>query len=310
MNLTVTSKLDLRSFYNRKALIFISLIFTVTMVFSCFISVFNDVSPFASGTPDKIVSNETELLDAVNNATEPTLIALDKYITLTQPLVIPTDKNITLTSNKINVFYKLIGPRENTIIVANQSTLTIKGIIVTHTGGIGCGVLVQGGTFIMVDGEISNNWGGVEILDMGSFTMLGGKISNNKQIHVYTSSAHWDGSGYGGGIWNGGNFTMLGGEISGNTAGFNGGGVYNTGNFTMLSGKIYNNKADNSGGVYNAGTFNRSGGVIFGNVDLMDSIIVVVVVVVVVVGILLFYFRKRLVRRKKIIRQNVVRAVC
>jgi hypothetical protein len=45
------------------------------------------------------VKNEEELVNAINNATEPTTITLNKDIKLTRSLDISANKNITLTSH-------------------------------------------------------------------------------------------------------------------------------------------------------------------------------------------------------------------
>jgi hypothetical protein len=55
-------------------------------------------------TPDRIVSNEMELRNAVTNAVGPTVIALANDITLTEQLVIPANKDISLTSTRVAKF--------------------------------------------------------------------------------------------------------------------------------------------------------------------------------------------------------------
>ncbi len=250
-------------------------------------------------TPDRIVSNEMELRNAVNNAVEPTVIALDNDITLTKQLVIPVNKDITLTSTSTSKFFKLIGgdtgrstfsPWEYpqwVIDVEGSGVLRLDGIVVT------CGdypfswnLLVSvSGTLVLYDGEISGNSLGSGLVNSGTFEMYGGKISNNGN------------SDYSCGVHNidNGNFSMLGGEISNNTGfgvnnrgtynqGWNygrfsmsggvisnndGGGVQNSAIFSMSGGEISNNAGGNlmqsGGGVSNSGTFSMSGGVISNN---------------------------------------------
>jgi hypothetical protein len=102
----------------------------------------------------------------------------------------------------------------------------------------GAGVNMTGGTFIMNNGEITENGGkggaGGVFMDGGTFTMTGGTISRN------------DGKGGTGGVSVRGNatFNMRGGTISGNTNQ----GVY-------VSYIIDKEKA----------TFTKSGGVIYGS---------------------------------------------
>jgi hypothetical protein len=65
--MNVKSKANSRCFYSKA--FFVSLLFVVVLVSSCFISMFNgDVSPYVLGTSDRIVSNERELRNAINSA--------------------------------------------------------------------------------------------------------------------------------------------------------------------------------------------------------------------------------------------------
>jgi hypothetical protein len=227
------------------------------LVFSCFVFLFNVVSPFASGASDVIVSNEMELRGAINNA--PTkkafTIALSNDITLTDStLNIPADKHIVLTSNKAEGYYTITGTAYgtsqfivgelsvSTITVNGAGVLDLDGISVTHAHNYPGYVVsvVENGQFIMHRGLISSNIGGVH--NGGSFLMYGGEISGNSAIH-------------GGGVFNRGMFKLFGGKISGNSVYQNGGGVYNEadGTFEMLGGEISGNTAAGGGGVYNYG---------------------------------------------------------
>jgi hypothetical protein len=118
--------------------------------------------------------------------------------------------------------------------------LMIDGIIITHENGDnGQGILVnEGGTLIMLDGEISGNTnprgrgGGVAINPGGVFELVGGVILDN------TATG-------GGGVYNEGVFEMTGGKISNNQA----------------TGESSNYNEGNGGGVYvgEAGSFTMSG---------------------------------------------------
>jgi hypothetical protein len=261
----------------RWSLLLASLMVVVLISSSCFVSVFSGgVSLFALGASatDKIVSNETELRDAVNNAQtgKSMVITLDRDITLTNgSLIIPPNKDITLTSNKATGFYKLIGtPDKSAIVVDGSGVLRLDGIIVTHkTGAINCGVYVQrDGMFYLYSGTISGNtadkvtFSGGGVFNAGSFVMSGGTISGNTA----------DSSG--GGVHNSGSFVMSGGTISGNTADSSGGGVYNgySSSFTMSGGKITGNTANFGGGVYvYYDKFTMTGGEISGNTALKQG---------------------------------------
>jgi predicted outer membrane repeat protein len=225
-----------------------------------------------------VVSNETELRNAINNAQagKSVVIALDQDITLTEStLTIPVNKDITLTSNKESELYKLIGTAYDeygvivggssvsTITVESNGALKLDGISVTHTDTrLGYVITVnENGKLIMYNGLISSKIGGV--CNIGTFLMQGGEISNNFALN-------------GGGVRNRGIFRMSGGEISGNSAFNNGGGVHNEGTFEMSGGEISVNSGAIGGGIYNwggalvgydqhGGSFTLSGGLIWGN---------------------------------------------
>jgi len=253
----------------------------VVLIATSFLGVF--LSPVegqttADPTPDRIVSNEMELRNAVNNAGGPTVIALDNDITLTEQIFISANKDITLTSTITSKFFKLIGGDRElvryedgylatfpdaVIIVEGNGVLKIDGIFVT------CGNYALAwnklmrvnvcGTLILYNGEISNNILGDGVVNSGMFEMYGGKISNN------TSKV--GSGGRGGAVYNSeyGTFSMFGGEISNNT-GF---GVINRGTFNMADGLISNNYG---GGVQNSAIFDMSGGEISSNVGEGENV--------------------------------------
>lgn len=268
MFVNVVAKFDV----HHKNLLLVSLLFAVMLISSLLAPVLsnNSVSPLVSGAPDKVVvSDETALLNAVNNAIEGQTITFDKDITITESLDIGANKNITLTSNRVTGFCKLIGTNRVGSTITVMGSLRLDGITVTcaKDNTAGWGVLVGlGGTLILSDGEITgNNAGGVS--NYGSFEMSGGKIFNN--------TANYSGGGVF--VAASGSFTMSGGEITNNIAIHGGGGVYVSsssmifsddvynGSFVMSGGTISGNIAHEGGGVYNMGMFNKQGGTIFGN---------------------------------------------
>jgi len=246
-------------------------LFCVLVLSSFFIiSAFDGISFFATGKPDEIVSNETELKGAILAATEPIVIAFDSDIILTDSLVIPPDRDVTLTSVG-DEFWALIGVNgQDTISVGVFGVLRLDGIVVTHVGDDGGrGVSVtDGGALFMLNGVISGNTvdyslgGGVLVHSGGSFMMSGGEIIDNV--------------GYdGGGVCSDGSFVMSGGVIANNSA-ILGGGVLVASSigcldvFVMSGGVIANNTASNGGGVFvsGAGVFVVDGGEISGNTAL------------------------------------------
>jgi hypothetical protein len=240
----------------------------MVLVSSCFVSVFSDVSSFATGSSDKIiVSNEYELRSAVQNAEGSTVIALDKDIKLTGSyLQISSGKYITLTSNSNNKFFKIIGIHGYSTIEIVGGVLVIDGVIITHdTDSNGSGIFIHNsGTLKLFDGEISGNTGigtGGGVHNCGSFELSGGVITNNI---AFTSS--------GGGVGNVGSFVMSGGKITNNKAAERGGGVQTSDSFVMTGGEISDNIATDCGGgvqVYTRAasscSFAMSGGKITNN---------------------------------------------
>ena len=183
------------------------------------------------------------------------------------------DVTLTDTWKPANVFlclngHKITGADGKAVIELSIAAFTLTdckgtGKITHASGGTGCGVYINGGTFNMYGGSITGNTatdgkgrgGGVYVTSGGAFKMFGGSITGNKATD-------------GGGVYMIGSnskFTMKGGSITGNTADGNGGGVYvSGGTFTMSCGTITGNKVSYSygdgGGVfvnYN-GTFNMS----------------------------------------------------
>jgi hypothetical protein len=296
----VKSKVDLRRFRGRKKLLLASLLIATVLTVLVIVLTFNEASPLAIRGANKIVSNEIELKNAVNNATKPTTIVFNKDITLTETFVIPASKDLTLTSNKAKGFYKLIGGKSlNTISVEDGGVLRLDGITVTHNNGEGRGVTVnEGGKLFMSIGEISgnlctsNDGGGVYVagsftmsggtitnntafsrgggvyLFLGSFKMLGGTITNNIACYSNTNEIMY---GAGGGVYtefgSKVSFSMSGGKITGNTARYGGGIYVQTDIFNMSGGKITGNTANWGGGIYKYATttINKTGGIISGN---------------------------------------------
>jgi hypothetical protein len=152
---------------------------------------------------------------------------------------------------------KTIGGGTFTLINGEISGCSYHGVCVGEI----IGATNYSGKFIMDGGIIKENGrGGVYVESMSSFTMNSGTISDNRATN-------------GGGVYvNGyGSFTMHGGTISGNDIDSyigGGGGVYvNRGSFTMNNGTISGNRATNGGGVYvnENSSFTIHGGTISGN---------------------------------------------
>jgi hypothetical protein len=142
----------------------------------------------------------------------------------------------------------------NTISLGSGGGVYVDGGTFTMNGGIisdnvapyGGGIYIIYGTFTMNSGVISDNeassGGGVNMIN-GTITMNGGEISGNKS----TASV---GAGAGGVSVAAGTFTMYGGIISGNSANTNGGGMVVSDSstvFRIVTGTIYgSNESDTS----------------------------------------------------------------
>jgi len=155
--------------------------------------------------------------------------------------------------------------------VMNGGNISENIVTSSSPGG---GVSINNGTFIMNGGTISGNTaaGGGGVMVGGTFIMNGGTISGNTAAGGGTDYYNHNGGGVS--IGTGGTFTMNGGSISGNTVNktgtvndniYNhGGGVYGI-NFTMNGGTISGNTAVYGGGVYGI-NFTMNGGIISGNI--------------------------------------------
>jgi len=148
------------------------------------------------------------------------------------------------------------------VAVWETSTFTMNGGLIQYGAAEGGGGVFVRGTFIMNNGTIkkcrAGDGAGVNIRYDGTFIMYDGEISEN------TAS-------YGGGgvtiQTSPGNFTMFGGVIKNNEADSWGGGVSNDGGyFHMRGGEIAGNKASYYGGGYSGyyGIFNLETGTIYG----------------------------------------------
>ena len=204
--------------------------------------------PTAFAEGEVIVKTEQELLDAIANASGPTVIQIEGTVTIAKTLVIDGGKQITLTGGKITAASTFTVSNESMIYITGEGTaltvdcevegrapnptyysvlcatnsadLTLKDGANIHGGnaGNGGGVRMTGnpGTFTMNGGSIYGNYAGLGAgisLDnhVGHHFINGGSIKGN--------NANGN-SGHAGGIWVGSEvqLTMTGGEVTGNTS--------------------------------------------------------------------------------------------
>lgn len=218
-----------------------------------------------------VINNNTVILDLNGN------VLRAKSLTFGAIRVTGSNASLTLTDN------------------SNEKNGKIFGFILDGVGG---GVYVEGGSFIMNGGTIDRcagmgGGGGVYLTNGASFTMNGGTIkgctaqNNASGGGVYVNSGctfMMEGGAIdlcrsvrkaGGGVYAAGTFIMSGGKIrsccteEGEPA--DGGGVYvaTSGKFEMSGGSIENCYIDHEGkggGVYVGGTFTMTGGTIKNNV--------------------------------------------
>ena len=208
-------------------------------------------------------STSTDLQNAISNAGSGDIIEISNNITITENVEIPVGRSITIRSTTGNNWVL-------TQVILDARHVWVRGSLILQNitldgGRSGGGIIVDNNANLTINtGTIIRNCfaynGSVVLVVGGSFNMVDGEISNNKAIN-------------GGGVFIvGGNFNMAGGEISDNEAG-GGGGVFVTRNsaFTMHGGAIRRNEAVYNGGgvsIYHS-TFNMQSGEISENITGM-----------------------------------------
>lgn len=248
-----------------------------------------------------IVTTEDQLKEAIEKGGA---IQLGKEITLNATLVINNntvilDLNGNVLRAKSPTFGAIRVTGSNASLTLTDNSKDKNGKISGFSlNGVGGGVYVDGGSFIMNGGTIDScvgmtGGGGVYLTNGASFTMNGGTIkgctaqNNASGGGVYVNSGctfMMEGGAIdlcrsvrkaGGGVYAAGTFIMSGGKIrsccteEGEPA--DGGGVYvaTSGKFEMSGGSIENCYIDHEGkggGVYVGGTFTMNGGTIKNNV--------------------------------------------
>lgn len=245
-----------------------------------------------------IVTTEEKLKDAIKKGGS---VQLGENITLNETLEINNntvilDLNGKVLSTESITFGAIRVTGSNASLTLTDNSKEKNGKIFGFSlDGVGGGVYVEGGSFIMNGGTIERctgmgGGGGVYLTNGASFTMNGGTIksctaqnNNASGGGVYVNSGctfMMEGGAIdscismnaGGGVYAAGTFIMSGGEIrgcytdDGNSG--DGGGVYvaPSGTFKMSGGSIENCQAKGAffdgkgGGVYVGGTFNMTGG--------------------------------------------------
>ena len=215
------------------------------------------------------VSNETELENAINGATDdkPRVITVTSNFDTIKRFVIPYEKNITIKDDgtRRTLTCKEVSGGHNHFEVQSGGKLTFRGEITLKGSSFSHGQS-QYGLFVNPNGtaEIADNViitgfinrNSAAVYTKGTLIMSGGTIKDNN-------------AQYGGGVCIGdwAFFKMTGGTIQNNTA-EKGGGVY-MGNgtiFEMTGGTITSNTATTNGkAVWVNGAFKWKGGTITGN---------------------------------------------
>ena len=204
-----------------------------------------------------IVKTEQELLDAIANATGPTVIQIEGTVTIAKTLVIDGGRKITLTGDgTIAAASNFTISHESMIYISGEGTaLTVECEVAGNASRSAfCSVLYATNSADLtlndgadIHGGYARNGGGVRVrrdeTEPGTFTMNGGWIHDNEAgngaglaldnqagQHLIRGGSITNnratGTGYGGGIWVGSEvgLTMTGGEVTGNTA--KGGTIY------------------------------------------------------------------------------------
>ena len=207
--------------------------------------------PTAFAEGEVTVTTEQELLDAIANATGPTVIQIEGTVTITETLVIDGGRKITLTGDgTIAAASNFTISHESMIYISGEGTaLTVECEVAGNASRSAyCSVLYATNSADLtlndgadIHGGYARNGGGVRVTrgetEPGAFTMNGGSIHDNEAgngaglaldnqagQHLIRGGSitknKATGTGYGGGIWVGSEvgLTMTGGEVTGNTA--------------------------------------------------------------------------------------------
>ena len=208
--------------------------------------------PTAFAEGEVIVKTEQELLDAIANASGPTVIRIEGTVTIAKTLVIDGGRKITLTGDgTIAAASNFTISHESMIYISGEGTaLTVECEVAGNASRSAyCSVLYATNSADLtlndgadIHGGYAGNGGGVRVTrgdtEPGTFTMNGGSIHDNEagngaglSLDNQAAGQHLirggsitknraTGTGYAGGIWVGSEvgLTMTGGEVTGNTA--------------------------------------------------------------------------------------------
>ena len=201
-------------------------------------------------TSDQPISTYQCLQDAIENGVDS--IVIDGDFSLESPILIPVDTTITGTGT-IYVDRDFLHFQ----ITEASATLTMEGEIILDGADHGGGILVNGGTFQMMGGEVRNVepfiWRYEDtVRSFGSVT-----VKNNGTFYMHDGLIH-SGNRHGVLLKEGSTFHMFNGEISDNQeAGVH---IHEEGEFNFHDGLFSNNSRGIS--IYNRGVANMYGGTI------------------------------------------------
>ena len=190
------------------------------------------------------VAHFSEELQAAVDADYIDIIELAQDIELEQTLVIPEDAEVTIDGNGNSIQWAFA--EMPAIQISLGAALTLENIEVEGQGGLfdfdAVGIEVnQGGELTMGAGSIVRGFtGSGVVVNGGSFMLDGGTVTDNGS------------DGFGGGVrLDNGSFVMNNGEIRGNHA-LQGGGIFAQGasSIQFNGGQIHNNTAEEGGGIY------------------------------------------------------------
>ena len=205
--------------------------------------------PTAFAEGDVTVTTEQELLDAIANASGPTVIRIEGTVTIAKTLVIDGGRQITLTGGKIAAASTFTVSNASMIYITGAGTaLTVECEVAGNASRSAyCSVLCATNSADLtlndgadIHGGYAGNGGGVRVTrgetEPGTFTMNGGWIHDNEAgngaglaldnqagQHLIRGGSitknKATGTGYGGGIWVGSEvgLTMTGGTVTDNT---------------------------------------------------------------------------------------------
>lgn len=174
----------------------ISLSLVILLVITIFQFAFTSTSVMAATIVLPVGSTETDLQEAINNATDDDIIELSNDISLSSALTV-NGKEITIKSTGSLVYSLIQGSNQRHFLIQSNGNLTLESILLygqNPGGGLNIdtssSATISTGTIIM---NCENELGGA-IYSEGNLSVNGGTFRNNSAEHggaIYTTNTSY-----------------------------------------------------------------------------------------------------------------------